>query len=97
MSAKWEWISGDLRVSCESCGRKDRVSNPTRNYTFRHGGGCLGWQQGFLESPPMVLPLPKKRCAWQGRGVHYFTPNVEGQIFCSSECQKKDDRERPRL
>jgi len=50
-------------------------------------------QENLRQQPP----TPKKRCAWQREGVHYFAPDRVGQIFCSHECQRKDDKDRPRL
>lgn len=53
----------------------------------------MSQQQNSSQQPT----TPKKRCAWQGEGIHYFVPDHTGQIFCSRECQRKDDKDRPRL
>ncbi len=37
----------------------------------------------------------KVRCAFTQRGIHYFIAS-ERKIFCSKECQKADERDRPR-
>jgi hypothetical protein len=38
----------------------------------------------------------KRRCAYTGRGTHYFIVEPgDTRPFCSDKCQRRDDREGP--
>ena len=47
------------------------------------------------QSPEKPQQPHKVRCAYTGRGVHYFIKENGHGPFCCRECQKRDDREGP--